>query len=328
MTFTTHVPFSASTLHTLHGETMGTSWCVKLVASPRVDLHALHAGIQERLDRVVAQMSNWEPDSDLSRFNRAAAATWHPLPEGFFEVLSCALGIARDSEGAYDPTVGALVEAWGFGPAQHAHAIPDDIALSAARADAGWQRLILNKEKSSALQPGRIQLDLSAIAKGHGVDLVARHLRDIGIAAALVEVGGELYGYGKKPDDAAWQVLVEASPDENAVDMEDPRVIALNGIAIATSGDHWHAFEQQGTRYSHTLDPRAGKPVEHAPAAVTVIADDAMHADAWATALTVMGVDAGYGFAQSRNLAARFVSRTGHGLRERMTDAFLARLPA
>jgi len=328
MTFTTHVPFSASTLHTLHGETMGTSWCVKLVASPRVDLHALHAGIQERLDRVVAQMSNWEADSDLSRFNRAAAATWHPLPEGFFEVLSCALGIARDSEGAYDPTVGALVEAWGFGPAQHAHAIPDDIALSAARADAGWQRLILNKEKSSALQPGHIQLDLSAIAKGHGVDLVARHLRDIGIAAALVEVGGELYGYGKKPDDAAWQVLVEASPDENAVDMEDPRVIALDGIAIATSGDHWHAFEQQGTRYSHTLDPRAGKPVEHAPAAVTVIADDAMHADAWATALTVMGVDAGYGFAQSRNLAARFVSRTGHGLRERMTDAFLARLPA
>jgi thiamine biosynthesis lipoprotein len=150
----------------------------------------------------------------------------------------------------------------------------------------------------------------------------------IGIGAALIEVGGELYGYGRKPDGAAWQVLVEASPDECPTEAGDPCVVALDGIAVATSGDHWHAFEQQGTRYSHTLDPRTGKPVEHAPAAVTVIADDAMHADAWATALTVMGVDSGYEFAQSRNLAARFVSRTAHGLHERRTDAFLARLRA
>ena len=324
----THAALSAPSIHILHGETMGTSWCVKLVASSRADLHGLHAGIQQQLDLVVAQMSSWEADSDLNRFNRSAADSWHRLPEEFFEVLSCALAIARDSEGAYDPTIGALVEAWGFGPAQHAHAIPADATLSAARADAGWQRLILNEEESSALQPGRIQLDLSAIAKGYGVDLVARHLRAIGINAALIEVGGELYGYGRKPDGTAWRVLVEASPDADAVDAVDPCVIALEGIAVATSGDHWHAFERQGTRYSHTLDPRTGKPVEHAPAAVTVIADDAMRADAWATALTVMGVETGYEFAQSRNLAARFVSRDKHGLRGRMTDAFLARSPA
>ena len=330
MTFTStnHVPPSAITVHTLHGETMGTSWCVKLVASPRADLHALHAGIQQQLDIVVSQMSSWEIDSDLSRFNRAAADSWHELPNEFFEVFSCALEIARDSEGAYDPTVGALVEAWGFGAAQQAHAIPAEATLSVVHADAGWQRLSLRRETSSALQPGRIQLDLSAIAKGYGVDLVARHLRAIGINAALVEVGGELYGYGRKPDGTAWQVLVEASPDEDAFDAIDPCVVALEGIAVATSGDRWHAFEQQGTRYSHTLDPRTGKPVEHALAAVTVIAHDAMHADAWATGLTVMGVEAGYEFAQARNLAARFVSRTGQGLHERMTDAFQARLPA
>lgn len=334
MTFTaatTPLPLSASALHSLHGETMGTSWCVKLVASPRADLHALHTGIQQRLDLVVAQMSSWETDSDLSRYNRAAVDTWHGLPDQFFEVLSCALAIARDSEGAYDPTVGALTEAWGFGATQQMPAIPADAILAAARAASGWRRLSLRKETSSALQPGRVQLDLSAIAKGYGVDLVARHLRGIGISAALIEVGGELYGYGRKPDGASWQVLVEASPeesDEHAVDAPDPCVIALDGIAVATSGDHWHAFEEQGIRYSHTLDPRTGKPVEHAPAAVTVIADHAMHADAWATALTVMGVDAGYRFAQTRNLAARFVSRTSHGLRGRMTDAFLARLCA
>lgn len=325
---TIQAPPSASTLHTLHGETMGTSWCVKLLASPRADLHALHADIQRQLDLVVAQMSNWEADSDLSHFNRAAAGTWHVLPTGFFEVLSCALEIARDSEGAFDPTVGALVEAWGFGPALHANVIPADAALSAAQADAGWQRVVLREETSCALQPGRVQLDLSAIAKGFGVDLVARHLRDIGITAALVEVGGELYGYGRKPDGTAWQVLVETSPEENVDDATDPCVASLDGIAVATSGDRWHAFEQQGMRYSHTFDPRNGRPVEHAPAAVTVIADDAMRADAWATALTVMGATAGFEFAQSRNLAARFVTRTGHGPVERMTDAFLARLRA
>jgi thiamine biosynthesis lipoprotein len=318
----------ASTLHTLHGETMGTSWCVKLAASSRADLHALHAGIQQRLDLVVAQMSNWEADSDLSRFNRAAADTWHELPGEFCEVLSCALGIACESEGAYDPTIGALVEAWGFGASHQAPSFPTDATLSAARAEAGWRRLSLRKEASSLLQPGRIQLDLCAIAKGYGVDLVARHLRDIGIGAALVEVGGELYGYGRKPDGAVWQVLVEASPDEGNDDAAGPCVVALDGSAVATSGDHWHAFERQGKRYSHTLDPRTGKPVEHAPVAVTVIADNAMHADAWATALTVMGAEAGYGFAQARNLAARFVSRTGEDLRIRTTDAFLARLPA
>ena len=323
-----HITSTHTLTHILHGETMGTSWCVKLVATPRADLHVLHAGIQQQLDVVVAQMSSWEADSDLSRFNRAAADTWHELPDEFFEVLSCALEIARDSEGAYDPTVGALVEAWGFGAAQQAHAIPTDATLSAAHADAGWQRLSLRKETSSALQPGRIQLDLSAIAKGYGVDLVARHLRDIGITAALIEVGGELYGYGRKPDGTAWQVLVEASPDEGAVDTTDPCVIALEGIAVATSGDRWHAFERQGTRYSHTLDPRTGKPVEHAPVAVTVIADNAMRADAWATALTVMGIEAGYAFTQARNLAARFVTRSGQGFNERMTDAFQARLSA
>lgn len=322
-----HASPPVSALHTLHGETMGTSWCVKLVASPRADLHALHAGIQERLDLVVSQMSHWETDSDLSRYNRSGADTWHGLPDEFFEVLSCALAISRDSEGAYDPTVGALIEAWGFGAALRPHAIPDGATLSALRADAGWWRLSLRTETSSALQPGRVRLDLSAIAKGYGVDLVARHLRAIGIVAALIEVGGELYGYGRKPDGAAWQVLVEASPDEELVEATGPCVVALDDIAVATSGDHWHAFERQGIRYSHTLDPRTGKPVGHAPASVTVIAADAMHADAWATALTVMGVDAGYEFAQSRNLAARFISRAADGREERMTSAFLARLP-
>jgi thiamine biosynthesis lipoprotein len=323
---TNHAQASAS-LHTLHGETMGTSWCVKLVAPPCADLRAMHAEIQTRLDCVVAQMSTWEADSDISRFNRAVANTWQLLPPEFFAVLSCAMETACGSDGAYDPTIGALVDAWGFGPAQSGYRLPGEDELAAAQAHPGWQRVSLRSEDMSALQPGGVRLDLSAIAKGYGVDLVVHRLRDMGIAAALVEVGGELYGYGRKPDGSAWQVLVEATPDAEADD-ETACVIALDSIAVATSGDRWHAFEQDGTRYSHTLDPRTGKPVETAAAAVTVIASDTMHADAWATALTVMGAEAGYRFAQQRNIAARFLVRGDDGLIESMTDAFRVRLSA
>ena len=319
---------TAHQLATLGGETMGTTWSVKLMVSPRTDLHPLHAAVQSQLDRVVAQMSTWEAGSDISRFNRLAAGSWQILPPEFFSVLSCAIEIANASDGAYDPTVGPLVEAWGFGASAGGRQVPDTQALLDARKRVGWQRLLLQADSSSALQAGGVQLDLSAIAKGYGVDCVARCLRERGIDSALVEVGGELYGYGRKPDGSPWQVLVESSPDEQANDTHYPRVVALQDRAIATSGDHWHAFEQDGVRYSHTLDPRSGYPVQRAPAAVTVIASDAMHADAWATALTVMGADVGFAFAQQKQLAARFMVRRDQRWEEYMTEAFQALLPA
>lgn len=314
------LPATAGTIHSLYGHTMGTSWSVKLVAPARTDSHALHAGIQVQLDDVVAQMSTWEPDSDITRFNQATAGTWHTLPEQFWEVLSCALEMARASGGAYDPTVGPLVAAWGFGAGSAARGVPDDAVLSAAQARVGWRRLATGDGRC-LLQPGGLQLDFSAIAKGYGVDCVARFLRGRGITSALIEVGGELHGYGRKPDGEPWRVLVESSPDEEAESVV-PRVIDLDNLAIATSGDRWHWFEQGGQRYSHTLDPRTGLPVAHAPAAVTVIAADAMRADAWATALTVMGADDGFSFAEQQNLAARFVIRGDESLQERMTSRF------
>lgn len=319
---------SNASIATLGGETMGTTWSVKLVAAPRADLHVLHYAIQSELDRIVAQMSTWEADSDISRFNQSAAGSWHTLPTDFFTVLACALEIAEASSGAYDPTVGSLVNAWGFGATGAARQVPDADVMSELRACVGWQRVAVRKKNSSAFQAGGVQLDLSAIAKGYGADCVARCLREQGIDSALVEVGGELHGHGRKPDGSAWQVLVESSPDEEADDSQAPRVIGLENRAIATSGDRWHAFEQEGVRYSHTIDPRTGHPVLHAPAAVTVVADDAMHADAWATALTVMGADQGFAFAQRKQLAARFMQRRGVHWVEHMTDAFQALLPA
>lgn len=292
-------------IDTLAGETMGTTWCVKL-AAPRVPLHALHDGIQAQLDRVVAQMSTWLLDSDLNRFNRATAGSWVALPEELFAVLRCALEIAEGSAGAFDPTVGPLVDLWGFGPEGRRAAVPDAAELAALRDRIGWQRLSLRAESREVLQPGGVQIDLSAIAKGYAVDLVSDFLRRRGMNSALVEIGGELYGYGRKPDGTAWRVLVEADPDR---DNDEPQVLRLQEKAAATSGDRWHRYQHEDGEFAHTLDPRSGRPVERAPVAVTVVADDAMRADAWATALTVMGAEAGLAFAREKSLAARFVAQ-------------------
>jgi FAD:protein FMN transferase len=310
--------------HTLYGETMGARWRVQLCAPQRAPLQALHVGVQAQLDNVVAQMSTWEPDSDISRYNRAPSGSWHVLPDAFSTVLHCALEVATASDGAYDPTVAPLIELWGFGANGRGHRVPDDDAIAIARARTGWRRIAFDAETRRVQQPGDVALDLSAIAKGYGVDAVADWLRTQGIDAALVDIGGELFGYGRKPDGEFWRVLVEAAPDDE--DDAQPCVITLDGYAAATSGDHWHRFETDGRHYSHTLDPRNGRPVAQAPAAVTVIAADAMHADAWATALTVLGADAGHAFAETHGLAARFALRSDGGIVTRSTRAFDAHL--
>jgi len=319
---------SNSDIAALGGHTMGTSWSVKLVVARSRDLHPLHAGIQAELDRVVAQMSTWETDSNISRYNRAAANSWHSLPDDFWKVLSSARDIAERSAGAFDPSIGPLVALWGFGADAGAQLVPDPTHLAEVAARCGWNKLHLDPQTQSALQPGGLQLDLSAIAKGYGVDLVSAWLRRIGITAALVEVGGELHGYGLKPDGQPWRVLVESAPEEDAGAEYPPRVLALDDLAVATSGDRWHQFERDGVSYSHTLDPRSHAPVSRVAAAVTVIARDAMHADAWATALTVMGADEGLAFANQHELAARFITRADTGLVETMTPAFQRYLDA
>ena len=326
----------AHAVHVLGGATMGTLWQVSASAPAGADLHVLHDGIQACLDRVVAQMSTWEPDSDISRYNRAPAGTWQVLPRPFFDVLREALAMAARTDGAVDPTVGPLVEAWGFGPCGNGGHVPEAAVLAAARARTGWQRVALDPDGQRAFQPGGVGLDLSGIAKGYGVDAVVDWLRASGIPAALVEVGGELRGFGRKPGGSPWQVLAEAWPEDDAehtagnsdipsgVDDpgDGPCILALEDAAVASSGDHWHHFEHAGRRYAHTIDPRRGAPVEHAPAAVTVVAATALAADAWATALTVLGERDGFELAQREGIAARWVLRDGAAVRTRTTDAF------
>ena len=312
-------------LHQLAGETMGTTWSVRLGNPHFLPLEPARQAVQQALDLVVQQMSHWEQGSDLSRFNRAAAGTWQVLPQAFWDVLTCAFDWARESGGAWDPTVGPLVHAWGFGPQPDADASadgPDPRRLAQARARVGYGRVGLRPAARQALQPGGAQIDLSGIAKGYAVDLVAQHLKALGYADFLVEVGGELRASGRRPDGRPWRVAV-ASAEQGAA-AGAPRALALNDMAIATSGDLYHAYERGGRRYSHTIDPRTGEPVAHALASVTVLHPECMQADALATVLTVLGPREGLVFAQSRGLAALLCERTAAGPVPVMTSAFAA----
>ncbi|HHW4681400.1 MAG TPA: FAD:protein FMN transferase [Xylella taiwanensis] len=309
-------------LATLGGYTMGTTWSVKLAAPRRLDLHPLHTAIQTRLDQIVAEMSTWEPNSTISRFNRAPAGSWHVLPNDFDLVLRTALDIATTSNGAFDPTVGPLVTLWGFGAhgGNHQHIpMPEAIALATTRV--GWQRLVRTTD-GRWLQPGGIELDLSAIAKGYGVDAVAATLHTQGVKHALVDIGGELYGYGHKPDGTPWSVLVEPDLTDKANHALPPCILELDGLAVATSGDRWHHFEHEGQRYTHTINPQRGTPLPHAPAMVTMIAVSAMHADAWTTALSVLGRKAGLALAEALGLAVRYLEHDNGALTAYYSPAF------
>lgn len=303
---------------------MGTRWTVRFVDTSQRATHDWQAGIQAQLDLVVAQMSHWQDDSILGIYNRASAGSWHVLPPEFLDVMRCALDVAALSQGAYDPTAGAIVNLWGFGPGS-AYAAPDfrppdDVAIGAALADCGWQRVRFDAAQRM-FQPGGLQLDLSSIAKGYGVDLVARYLHANGIDHFLVEVGGELRGAGMKPDGQPWWVSLE-EPDDDSV----TTIAALHGLSVATSGDYRRHFEYAGRRYAHTLDPRSGYPLADGVASVTVLHEDCMRADAWSTALTVMGVEAGLACAETHGIAARFLLHDAGAFREHASTAFAGML--
>lgn len=311
----------------LRGSSMGTTWSVKMAVPPNVSLPSVRHAIERALGLVVAQMSTWEPASDLCRFNRAPAGSWRSLPDECFTVLSAALDLAAATGGAYDPTVGPLVDLWGFGPPGPVDTRPPAGAVAAARARTGWARVALDPGRRRALQPGGVALDLSSIAKGFAVDRVAGVLSELGVTCHLVEIGGELRGRGTKPDGAPWWVAIEHPPTvAGARAAPSDLLIALHALSVATSADSPRGFATGGRWHSHTIDPRTGHPVAHGLASVTVLHPACMTADALATALMVLGVEAGLACANRLGVAARFVERRPHGLVEHLTPGAAALL--
>jgi thiamine biosynthesis lipoprotein len=298
---------------TLRGDTMGTSWSVRLSAVRAVVPPGLEDAVRAVLDTVIAQMSNWEPDSDISRFNRAPVGTWCDLPPAFRHVLSAALDIAARSGGAFDPTVGNAVESWGFGPSR-----TRSRAWISPSPD--WRAIDLDAAR--ARRRADLALDFAGIAKGYAVDAVAHCLRERGHRHFLVEIGGELRGEGVKPDGQPWWVDLEVPPGLSLPATH----VALCQLSVATSGDYRRWFEEEGRRYAHSIDPRTAAPVANAVASVSVLHDSAMIADAWATALTVLGPRDGMALAQREKLAVLMITREPAGPREWMSPALAAML--
>jgi thiamine biosynthesis lipoprotein len=312
-------------VETIGGETMGTAWSVRMLAPfPARDLIE---PVERVLARIIAQMSTWEPQSGISRFNRADAGTWHRLAPEFAAVLKCALALAGQTGGAYDPAAGALVDLWGFGAPGARTSLPDPAAVAAARARCGWQRIRFEAAPARIFQPGGVALDLSSIAKGYAVDAVARLLKSAGVESFLVEIGGELRGEGVKPGGLPWWVELERPPSRVAGgSAAEETVVALCGLSVATSGACQRFFSVDGRSYSHTIDPRSGYPVPHELLSVTVLHPECMLADALATALTVLGPDEGLAFAAREDIAAAFLCDGPDGLRESLSPKFAAML--
>lgn len=305
------------------GETMGTTWSVRFYAASASCAPHVRQAVQDTLDHIVAEMSPWVPGSALSLFNAAPAGSWHALPVNLFAVLKTAISVARDSGGAFDPTLGGLVNIWGFGPDVVDRGEPEARNIEGLLSCAGWQHLEVDHERRRVKQPGGLSIDLCGIAKGFGVDQTARALRRLGIRDFLIDVGGELRGEGVKPDGTPWWVSVEDPPGRSSATSDlSEIVVALHGLSIATSGDYRRFLEREGLRYSHTIDPRNGRPVENGVTAVTVLHRSCMWADALATAMMVMGPSASLTFAIEHRVAARIVTRIGQRLSETLTPSF------
>lgn len=318
-----HAMPAGGAVQTLAGTTMGTTWSVKFVGSA-TSRQTLQRTIPLTLDRVIAQMSPWETDSDTSRFNRLPLNEWQILPPELDRVMDSAIRIARESGGAYDPTMGALVDLWGFGPSGPRHALPEIDDIATCHRACGWQQLERDAGVRRMRRHNTGLIDLCGIAKGFAVDLVADTLHEHGIHHALVEIGGELRGHGVKPDGSPWWVEIDRSG--NAGTEAEPMLVALHDLAIATSGCE-RSFVSGGQHFSHTLDPRTGYPIVNGMITATVLHRSCMEADAYATALMVLGPEAGLDFAIAHDLAALILfQRDGGDITERTSPTLDAML--
>ncbi|PLX97833.1 MAG: FAD:protein FMN transferase ApbE [Desulfuromonas sp.] len=306
------------------GMTMGTTYQVKIVQPGDVKLDAitLKRLIDNRLNGIDGMMSTYKQDSEISQFNLSPTNTWVPVSPETFTVIRTGQQISALSQGAFDMTVGALVNLWGFGPTLTTAALPPAEKISELRDQTGFQKLILQETPPAVMKASQaVTLDLSAIAKGYAVDAVSELLAQNGLDRFLVEIGGELVARGRKTAEQPWMIGVERpQPGQRSVE----KLVPLENSAMATSGDYRNYFEQDGVRYSHTIDPATGYPITHQLASVTVVAKDCMHADALATALMVMGPDKGMRFAELNQLATLMLVKQGDQFTEIESTAFTA----
>ncbi len=314
----------AETVH-LSGQTMGTTWSVSMLADPAGgDAAALRQRLQERLDQINGLMSTYDPMSEVSRFNDHASTDWFAISAETAEVIGLALEISNLTNGAFDISVGPLVELWGFGAQKRAEKIPSDQEIAQLLSRVGYRNIRLRTTPAAiGKQHPELRIDLSAIAKGYAVDALAELLEQQGISNYLAEIGGELQTSGHRSDGTPWRIAIEKP-------LEDRREVAvifrLTDTALATSGNYRNFYLEDGQRYAHTLDPLSGKPSRNRLASVTVFNASCARADALATALMVMGVAKARQFCEEQQIAAYFFIHEKTSLEVYASPAFQALL--
>lgn len=315
------------TYQALHvGQTMGTSFHIKwLTRSDATQVQKIQEGIDQRLELVNQKMSTYREDSELSQFNRSQSTDWFEVSPETQQVVAEALRLAVLSGGAFDPTVGPAVDLWGFGTQGDRIEPPAETQIAETLARIGFEKIAVRRAIPAIKKnEAGLELDLSAIAKGYAVDLVADYLVEHGVTDYMVEVGGEVRAGGVNLSGKPWRIAVERPADfGGAAGVQ--QVLPLSDLAMATSGTYRNYFDAEAKRYSHTINPVTGRPVEHDTISVTVFHESCMTADGLATALLVMGADEGVKLAEESDLAALFISGTEENLIEQTTSVFESR---
>lgn len=300
------------------GPTMGSTYTIKYVRSGDVPAkEVLHGEVEAILADLDKQLSTYRSDSDVERFNALPGGACEPMPQAVRELVAAGDQLSADSDGAFDLTLEPLLNLWGFGPQGRSERVPSEEEIAEARALTGHRHLRI--EGDQLCKSVALQLDFNSIAAGYAVDLVIDRLKELGVRSYLVEITGELKAEGRKPDGSPWRVAIEAPRDDQRVAQ---KIIELDGMGVSTSGDYRNYFELEGRRYSHTLNPLSGRPIEHHLAAVTVIDRSTLRADGLSTALMVLGPEQGLALAERNAIAAFFVVREGQGFATTSTKAF------
>ena len=303
----------------------GTSFTIKASSLPEsIVVDALKLEIKQQLDMLDGQMSTYKTDSELSQLNTNTSTNWLTVSAGLYDVLKQANNISIISAGAFDITVGPLVNLWGFGPDPMTFIAPEQTVVEQQLQKIGYQKIQFDDENQKIKKIfSELYIDLSAIAKGYAVDQVGLLLESQGVLNYMVEIGGELRLKGLNIKQKPWRIAVEKPASEQRVIQ---KVLPLSDISLATSGDYRNFFEVDGVRFSHTIDPRSGAPIKHQLASVTILSETTMKADALATALMVLGEEEGRKMAERENIAALFIIKTKDGFVEKASSSFLDQL--
>jgi thiamine biosynthesis lipoprotein len=300
---------------------MGTTYTVKVASAPaNVDPAMVRSAIDDVLERVDRSMSGYRADSEISRFNASSSTHWCEVSTDLAAVVQASLEISSASDGAFDITVAPLVAAWGFGPAGEPQVLPSAEQIAQLEASVGYRRLHVRLDPPALRKDvAGLSIDLNGIAPGFAVDRVAERLQAVQIENYMIDIGGEIRARGRNARNEPWHIAVEHPVETQRAPYTS---VWLDGAAVSTSGEYRAHFERDGRRYSHTVDPRTGRTLDREPGSVVVVAPLAAQADAWATALNVLGPRDGLALATQRHMPVLFIERTGGEWRSLATPAF------